>query len=368
MSFGIKALKRTESGKEGKGGQRHHIPTVILGQDLAAVLKLVELKRELPPEKLRLITPRLITRDWLVETYQNGISTLRDNDVTLQIQAKFPRASSTRVDAEPLFYKEGGWHRFGGRAKPMELAPGESFFQAPRQDLGLAGLFSEADWSELDHILNTYQNVRVLETLEKKDPTDLVNRDEWWMLFRDLGEVTCGELWLSLPSKQVLKASHQGSSLPVEMAHYFAGIKRQAALCLTWQFDKEIYGEARTLFVPQSMTHEWGHFVLDVHGWDAGARTQLVSALILLQEEEPTSEFMADKIKLCKRVLDRAFPDFERHLKHEHIHASEDYFEEVGEGQDAEALLVSQPTLHLLGAYGTSNLRAKYLARALLTL
>lgn len=365
MSFGIKALKRAQT--DHKGTQRLHIPTVILGHDLAAVLKLVELKGELPPEKLRLITPRLITRDYLVETYQNAVSTLRDNELTLRLSQKFPRARTTRVEAESLFYKEGQWQKFQGRAKSMELAAGESYFQAPRQDLLLESLFSEADWNELDQTLNTYQNVRVLESLEKKTPQDLVNRDEWWLLFHDLGEVTCQDLWLSLPSRLVLKASHHGQSLPPEMAAYMAGVKHQAAISLSWQCDKEFYPEAKTLFIPQSMTHEWGHFILDVRPWDDVRKCYPLSALILLHEEEPTSEFMADKIKLAKRVLDRVFPDFEKHALKEYIHASEDYFETPGANLDAEALLIGVPQLHLIGSYGTATFEAQYLARALLT-
>ena len=187
------------------------------------------------------------------------------------------------------------------------------------------------------------------------------------MLFRDLSEVTCQDLWLSLPSRLVMKASHHGQTLPPEMAAYFAGVKRQAAIGLSWEATKELYPEAKTLFVPQSMTHEWGHFVLDIRPWDEERQCHPVSALILLHEEEPTSEFMADKIKLAKRVLDRVFPDFEKHVRKEYIHASEDYFEAPGDNQDAEALLIGVPSLHLMGSYGAGTLEAKHLARALLT-
>lgn len=366
MSFGIKALKRADK-DHAKSEGRQHIQTVICGFDLAAVLKLVELKATLPPEKLRLITPRLITRDYLVEAYQGAVSTLRDNELTLQIAQKFPRASTTKVEHESLFYKEGQWHRFGGRAKGMELGDGESYFLPARQNLTVSSLFSESDWNELDQILNNYQNVRVLETLEKKAPQDLVNKDEWWMLFHDLTEVTCEDLWLSLPSRMVMKASHHGQTLPPEMAKYLAGIKSQSAIGLNWECTKEIYPEAKTLFVPQSMTHEWGHFILDVGQWDQERQCYPVSALILLHEEEPTSESMADKIKLAKRVLERVFPDFDKHVRREHIQASADYFETPLSGADAEALLIGVPQVHLIGAYGAGTFEASFLTRALLT-
>ena len=222
MSFGIKALKRGGKDPTGNAASRVHIPTVICGYDLAAVLKLVELKSTHSPEKLRLVTPRFLTRDYLIETYQNCVSTFRKNETTLEIAQKYPHARSTYVENESLFYKDGQWHKFGGRAKSMELASGEDYFLPGRQDLEIQGLFSETDWNELDETLKAYQSVRVLELLEKKIPQDLVNKDEWWMLFHDLGEVTCEELWLSLPSRLILKASKHGQTLPSEMAAYMA--------------------------------------------------------------------------------------------------------------------------------------------------
>jgi hypothetical protein len=367
MSFGLKSFKKQKDESKHSEG-RKHISTVIIGHDLAAILKLVELKNTISPENLRLITPRFLTRQSLVETYQAGISTLRDNVTTLQIAGKFSHARSVRYDHETQFAKEGQWQRFGGRAKPMEFAAGEEYFQAPRQDIELSSLFSESEWQQLDETLKAYQSVRIVEKLEKQTPTDLANRDEWWMLFHDLTEVTCSDLWLSLPARQVMKASEQGQTLPTEAAAWFASVKRQAAIALSWEMTKELHPEPRTLFVPQSMTHEWGHFIVDVLPWDEARQCYPFNALILLHEEEPSSELMADKIKLCKRVFDRVFPDFEKHIRKEFILASEDYFEWAPQPDLAEALLISVPSLHLLGAYATASTPDKFLTRSLLTL
>lgn len=365
MSFGIKALKRVDKDLH-SGHARQHISHVILGDDLAAVLKLVELKNKIGPENLRLITPRLLSRQVLLEQHACAVSTLRNNDVTLRIMERHPHVRTVNYGEETLFAKEGQWHRFGGRAKPMELLPGETHYLPPRQDLDLASLFSSADWEGLDDILNTYQHVRVLEKLEKMVPTDLVHKNEWWMLFHDLGEVTCEELWLSLPARLVLKATSQGQTLPPEAAAYLTSVKGSAAVAIGWECTQELHSGARTLFVPQSMTHEWGHFILDLHPWDAARGCYPVNALILIHDDEPTSEGMADKIKLCKRVLERVFPSFEQHMGPERIHASEDYLENPGDAALAESLQVSVPQLHLLGAYAPGPADALFLARALL--
>ncbi len=358
MSFGITSLRKHKD--EARAERRQHIPQVVLGHDLAAVLKLVALKDQLPPEQLRLITPHLITRERLRDSYERTISVWRDNAATLAAAARYPRLRPTRVDAEAQFYKEGQWHRFQGRAKPMELAAGEEFFLAPRQDVPLEGFFSEADWAQLDDVLMAYQSVRVLEKIEKTTPTDLVSPAEWTLLFHDLGEVTCAELWLSLPSRVVLQASLHGQTLPPELAAHLVAVRRQGAIALHWELSREIHPEPRTLFMPQSMTHEWGHFVIDVHAWDG--KTQALDVLVLLNEEEPTPEGMADKIKLAKRVLDRAFSGFENHLVREHITASEDFFEAPPVQVTS---LAHVPGLHLIGPYASaSEDDTRYWARA----
>lgn len=367
MSFGLTTLKKQKT--DGRAEHtRQHISQVILGFDLAAILKLVELKKTYGPESLRLITPRFLTRESLLETYRSSISTLRDNELTLKIAEKFPHAKSVRFEQESLFAKEGQWQRFGGRAKPMELQEGESFFQSPRQEIELSSLFSPSEWDQLDETLKAYQSVRILEKLEKQNPTDLANRDEWWLLFHDLGEVTCTDLWVSLPARAVLKASEQGQRLPNEAAAWFASVKRQAAITLSWELTRELYPEPRTLFVPQSMTHEWGHFIVDVGGWDEFRQCHTASAMILLHEEEPTSESMADKIKLLKRVLERVFPGFEQHIRKEYISASEDFFEWLDDVSGAEALLIGVPQLHVMGQYAAATGSEKFLSRSLIAL
>ncbi len=363
MSFGLKAFKRQRDDAKTKA-ERRHISQVILGADLSAVLTLMRLKKSAGPEQLRLITPRLLSKASLAASYAAGPSLYRDPAEVLSLGHDFPHLKSLSYSAEAVFAKEGQWHRFGSRAKPMELLAGEKFFLPPRQEVELASFFDPADWEQLDDVLNAYQHVRVLEKLEKQTPTDLANRDEWWMLFHDLGEVTCSELWCSLPSRQVLKASGQGQTLPPEAGAWFNSIKRQAAIALAWECQREIYPEPATLFVPQSMTHEWGHFIVDVAPWEEASNAHPVRALILLHAEEPTSEEMADKIKLLKRVFERVFPGFEANAQNERILASEDYFEWPAEPRLADALLVAVPSLHVIGQLAPQGSQ-HFLVRAL---
>jgi hypothetical protein len=363
MSFGIKSFKKSKQDQISQ--DRKHISHVILGQDLSSVLKLVELKKTHGPESLRLITPRFLTREILEQHYISQISTLRDNVQTLEVTGLYPNAQSVRFEEEPLFYKDGGWHKFNSRAKPMELQGGESFYQAPRQEIKLSSLFSDSDWNELDETLKAYQSVRILEKLEKINPTDLAHQDEWWMLFHDLGEVTCTHLYSSLAAREVLKRSGQGQTLPTEMAAWLSSIKKISGIGIYFECNDAVYPDATTLFVPQSMTHEWGHFVVDVHEYDQSKKIYPLTALILLHDEEPTSELMADKIKLMKRVFERVFNGFEKRIETEFIYVNEDYLEWSDEAKLAEDLIVSVPTLTLLGPLAAHSIEKRFLSKTL---
>ncbi len=365
MSFGIKSFKKNK--QDLAAAQRLHISHVVLGQDITAVLKLVSLKTQFGPENLRLITPRFLTREVLIDQYRSTPSTFRSNEHTLKVLEKFPHAKSFRFDIESLFYKDGSWHKFNSRAKPMELSSFEDTFLPSRQEITLESLFSPEDWQQLDEILKTYQSVRILEKLEKQTTTDLAHQDEWWMLFHDLGEVTATHLYTSLSARELLKRSGHGQTLPTEMSAWLSSVEKKAAISIRFECSKQLHNEAQTLFIPQSMTHEWGHFIVDVQPYDEVTKSYPLSALILLHEEEPTSEIMADKIKLLKRVFERVFPGFQQSIQSEYIFVSEDFFEVIKNEKLAEELNVSVSHLTLLGQYSTQNLEHSFLSRALMS-
>lgn len=366
MSFGIKSFKKNK--QDLAAAEKKHISHVILGQDISAILKLVQLKNSFGPEHLRLITPRFLTKEVLIDQYKCSPSTLRSNEQTLKVLERYPHAQSMKYETESLFYKDGSWHKFNSRAKPMELLKYEDYFLPARQEISLESLFTPEDWNQLDETLKAYQSVRVLEKLEKQTPTDLANQDEWWMLFHDLGEVTATHLYTSLAARELLKRSGQGQGLPTEMGAWLSSVEKKAAIAIRFECSKEIHSEVQTLFVPQSMTHEWGHFIVDVHHYDEQTKTYPMTALILLQDEEPTSEIMADKIKLLKRVFERVFSGFQQTIQNEYILVNEDYFETINNLKIAEELSVALPHLTLLGGYSLNNLENHFLSRSLLSI
>lgn len=369
MSFGLlkhfKDLKKEAS----TTSLVSYIPHAIIGQDLGAILKLVELKKRFPEEKIKLISNRLLNKQILIETYELGVSTLRSSEAVEGIYKKFFDAKIVPQAKEALFYKDGKFHEFGGRAKPMDLRSGEEFFTHKGYRISIRSLFSEEDWVNLDQIINEALEIKIFESIEKATPQELIEKAEWVLNFKDFSKLTCTNLYSSLSPRKFLSYLSNKDNFSPEMIDVCTSCKIQAALSVTLVLNKEIYNEDRTLFIPQSMTHEWGHFIVEFESYNYQSREQLCHVLFLIHEEEPQSEDLAAKIKLMKRVLERVFPQLETAITKEFIRFDEEMFISEVKDEAFDQMSFDYPTLKFTGQFsrvGEVYQSEKFLARTLL--
>lgn len=369
MSFGLlKHFKDTKGGNAQKSTSSH-FQHVILGQDLGAVLKLIEVKENAPEEKVRLITSRPLNRQALLENYEYGVSQLRSPVSVENIYKKYHGAKILPQAKDASFYKDGKFHEFSGRAKSMDLLAGEEFFSHKGYKLELSSLFKPEIWENLDTILNEHSEIRIFESIEKTIPLDLVDKKEWMLTFKDFARTTCENLYISMSPKKFLNYLHNKDSLTPELIDVCTSVNVQAAISVSWRLDKEIHSEEKTLFIPQSMTHEWGHFIVEFESFNFQLNQQCCHVLFLIHDEEPQSEDLAGKIKLMKRVLDRVFPDIEKHIKKEFIRFDEEMFVSNIKDGSVEQLSFDYPSLRFLGQASpmAEHLKQeKFLSRVLL--
>lgn len=370
MSFGL--LKHFKDEKKGYQEQNEVVfaQHVILGTDLSAVLKLIELRKNHSSESIKLITNRPLNKQTLLENYQFGVSQLRSFEAVGEIYKSLFEAKISAQNLEPQFYKDGKFHDFGGRAKPMELQVGEDFFLQKGYRLSIPSLFSAEDWDNLDNIINQYIDVRIIEGIEKTHSQDLVEKGEWLLSFKDYKKISCENLYLSFSPKKFLNHLKNKDKLTPDVIDFCSNINIQAALSITWSIKKEVFPEERTLLLPQSMTHEWGHFIIEFESFDHAEGHQLCHGLFLIHEEEPQTEDLASKIKLMKRVLDRVFPDFEKQIQKEYIRFDEEMFMSEIKDNLIEQISFDYPTLKFLGQMAPMKPQfsnEKFLARVLLS-
>lgn len=367
MSFGL--LKHFKDHKKGfqAGHEAKFVAHVIMGSDLGSVLKLIELRKNYPAESIRLITPRLINKKLLIENYQFGVSQMRSQEAVSEIYKSHFDAKILPQKLLPHFYKDGKFHEFSGRAKSMELLEGEHFFLDKGYRLDISSLFTVEDWENLDTIISQFIDIRIVEGIEKTEVKDLVEKGEWLITFKDFNKISCENLYSSLSPKKFLSFLKNKDQMTPDVIDFCTSTNIQAAISLTWLMKKEYSSEERTLFIPQSMTHEWGHFIVEFENTPEG---QLCHGLFLIHEEEPQTEDLAAKIKLMKRVIERVFPDFENNIYKEYIRFDEEMF--ISDVKDSliEQISFDYPTLKFVGQSAPMKPQfsnEKFLSRVLLS-
>jgi hypothetical protein len=369
MSFGLLKHFKDKKVAASTNIQSPHFEHIIIGQDLGSVLKLVELKRTLPAASVKLISPRLLSKAALIENYQFGVSQLRSSEAVEGIYRKFHDAKIIPQAHDALFYKDGKFHEFSGRAKSMELAAAEDFFKTRGYKFEVSSFFTVQEWENLDAILNESLDLRIFDSIDKTSPQDLVQKAEWQLTFKDFSKMTCENLYVSMSPKKFLGHLDHKEKLTPELIDVCSAAQVQAAISVTWVLNKEVHATEQTLFIPQSMTHEWGHFIVEFESYDYQKKEQICHALFLIHEEEPQSEDLASKIKLMKRVLDRVFPTMEEATTKEYIRLDEEMFVSGIKDSAQEQLSFDYPTLKFLGQMSsmpTQFLNEKFLARTLL--
>lgn len=362
MSFGLLKHFKEKKGEETQKQSSKHYQHLILGHDLGAILKLMEIKTQFPQDSVRLISNRPINKQSLIENYDYGVLELRSAEAVEGIYKKYHNAKILPQSNEASFYKDGKFHEFGGRAKSMEILKGEEFFIHKGYKIELSSLFSTENWENLDQIINEHSEIRIFESVEKNPPEDLIEKKEWVLSFKDFATATCEYLYVSMSPKKFLNLFHNKEKLTPELIDFCTSTDVRTAISVTFFLDKEIFQEEKTLFIPQSMTHEWGHFIVEFE-------QEKCHVLFLIHEDEPQTEDLASKIRLMKRVLDRVFSDIEKHIVKEYIRLDEEMFISNIKDSTAEQLSFDYPTLKFLGHSAPMNenfKNEKFIARTLL--
>lgn len=349
MSFGLikrfKEMKKTPESGVKKTFAQH----VIIGHDLGAILKLVELRKEHSAENVRLISNKPLSQKTILEDYHNSVSMIRSQGAVEAIYKKFFNAKILPQSSGPVFYKDGKFHEFSGRAKPMELLKNEFFFSTKGYEYSVESFFEAADWENLDELLKTSQDMKIFESIVKSEPLDLVEKEEWLITFKDFSELAAEKLYISVAPHKFLNIISNKNDLDSSLIDFCSATESIAAMNVSFELSKDFAQASQTLFVPQSMTHEWGHFLVEFGEFKNTSKSATCNVLFLINEDEPQAEDLGGKIKLMKRVLERVFPEFEKNIKSETIRFDEDMFIEGVRDTALLEVMSKYPTLEFLG-------------------
>lgn len=306
--FGIRALKKKSADAE-DATKRVFVKHLVYGENYEAVLTFVKLN-EAHPGEVKLLTKNPFYSEEIWQQLNCTLNAIRSETVAQELLGLNPRLEVFKSEDEVRFYKDTKFQKFGGRAKPHEITQAEKFFTKPYYQFQMKALFEGIDLDNLDTILKEHELNKIIEKIEVREPSDLVEKVNFSLHSGENEIFDCENLYYCESPKNFFKSISNKNELDDVIGEYTASLSNHGAITVHFNCNKLIYDFKGTMLVPQSMTHEWGSFVIDFGAFDPVKSQQEIKVLSFLGEDDLQEEDLVKKIKLLKRVIERVFPEF----------------------------------------------------------
>jgi hypothetical protein len=323
--FGLRALKKVQEDESLKD-KRHYISHIVYGDSSFAILTYLKLLAEHGEQNVKLICESPIDQQSVLSEWKCSVSSLRNADVAQALMHKKPQLEILPVNSINMFYKDAKFHKFTGRAKPYELQEDESYFIDSSFQLKQSGLFTDEQWNSLDETLSVGQLNKYISHIEICKPDDMIEKSNFKIHTGEHENFECEFLYWCKSPKEFYKKVEDKESMSDDLGKYCSTLEHRTGLVIHFDVDKKIFENKATVFLPQSATHEWGHFICDFNEFNEATGRQEFSSLMFVDEDEVNEEDLAKKIRLMKRVIERIFTDFAKSRYDEVIHYSQELF------------------------------------------
>jgi hypothetical protein len=321
--FGLRALKKVKA-EEVDASKRTFVKHLVYGENFDAILCFFKLNKSFPGE-VKLITQNPFYKEEITQQFNCTLNSIRSEAVANALIAINPRLEVFQSNQDVLFYKDTKFQKFGGRAKPHDLRDQEKFFTTPYYQFKAHALFEGDDFENLDSILKEAQFNKIIKSIRLVEPSDLVEKVNYSLVTGDEERIECENLYFCESPKSFFSLVGDKETLDDSIHEYTAPLQNHNALSVHYECDGLIYDFTGTMLIPQSMTHEWGSFVVDFEAYDPAAQKQVMKVLSFLSEDDLQEEDLAKKIKLMRRVLERVLPEFAKVKSSQSIRYSTEY-------------------------------------------
>lgn len=306
--FGLRALKK-KSVDAIDSEKREFVKHLVYGENYEAVLTFFKLHQAHPGE-VKLITKNPFYKEEIWQQLNCTLNAIRSETVANDLLGLNPRLEVLKSENEVRFYKDTKFQKFGGRAKPHEIKKAEKFFTKPYYQFQTEALFQGVDLDNLDNILKEFELNKIIERIEVREPSDLVEKVNFSLHSGENEIFDCENLYYCESPKSFFKSISNKNKLDDVIGEYTASLRNHGAITVHFDCDRLIYDFKGTMLIPQSMTHEWGSFVIDFGAFDPVESKQEFKVLSFLNDGDLQEEDLVKKIKLLKRVIERVFPEF----------------------------------------------------------
>jgi len=219
----------------------------------------------------------------------------------------FSHLSCPEFSSPSLFYRDQKFRNFGGRSRSMPFLYQEEL---------LTKSFGNVDLSHLEDLLpafNEAMKISYIDCIEKLDDSS------WLVRTADGLSLRSRELVFADAPYKFLQKYLGKALLSEKVVEAIQDTNSGHIMFVEWQLDSEATDREETLFIPQSLTHEHGHFVGQF--MKSNKSTQKAVFMTFLDENEHSEAEIVKKIRLLKRQLIKIFPSFDKKIKDEnYIH------------------------------------------------
>lgn len=284
------------------------IDHLVIGNDLYALEIFYQLKKR---EKLvKLVASSDIAESSWQLCYPLS---LRGKDNIELFRSLFPFLTFQMQDSENLFYKDSKWREFGGRSRPEKILEGEDFYIFPRATTNFSEVFEFWKNDCRDLLRHWLQ-----EDLWKLIPQKITYQDQTWsVLFSNGQEVSTKHLYWCLPVSLFNDLFKSGEGEAFEKLICFADSAQTPGMLYWRAFIPEVLvQETETLFIAQSYTHDWGHYIGECLPHLQGQHLHFISFINL---DDVTEEELSRKIRGVKKALEKIYPKMTNKFQEEYI-------------------------------------------------
>ncbi|MDD0852605.1 hypothetical protein HBN50_05830 [Halobacteriovorax sp. GB3] len=292
----LKKLKKVDV----KESEVIFVRNLVVGNDAFAVKTFLDLKEKLG-EEVKLLTNTELTKEHL---RIKGPSSIRGLSNINYIKDNFSEYVLSEASDMPVFFKDLKLKDFGGRSKSETLLWDEEYYSTPALHFDYDKYFSFLRDEELIKKINEESFNNLITHTKQIEPEDLVENAHH--------EVECANgtiyrvenlYWAMGPEfyKECYKNMNQLSDSFIEFCESTA---TPCSLFIKLVFDKPITDLEKTLFIPLSYTHDWGHFIGDFQEEEG---SQVVEFLHFVDKNSTSEEDLSRKIRNLKKNLEKIF-------------------------------------------------------------
>lgn len=293
--MGLRKL-REESKEARENFNREYCKYFIIGDDLASALMFYYLDNKYPTEKIKILTERPIDLETL--RYPGPTDLRGESNIKLVKQLR-PELTIDSTEEPSKFYKDQKFRVFGGRSRPETIMPGEEFFIDCGYNYRIDELLPSSV-EEKDKIFsaNVVHLIRYIAKVKDQNS----DQESWEITCKDGTIYCCQHLFMGRTPSEFLNLLDNKGDFSSKVHEFCLSGATRPGLFVSIKQDAPLSDDQGTLFLSQSLTHEWGHFIGEFYDGK-------LSFFSLIHEDED-SEQVSQKIRLLKRTIKRIFPNF----------------------------------------------------------